>query len=116
MRCYPVGVVACTVRGVQCCATVDSVIRSFAHKGLAKFFATGSRVGIIPQHAERLKDLLAALDTATRIEDLNLPDLRLHQLKGDQRGRWAITVRANWRLTFDFDQNDVHILDYEDYH
>jgi proteic killer suppression protein len=92
------------------------VIKSFAHKGLAQFYRTGSKAGIIPQHAGRLTDQLAALDTAFSIGDLDLPGYRLHQLRGDQAGRWSITVQANWRITFDFTDGDVFVIDYEDYH
>lgn len=92
------------------------MIKTFAHKGLAEFYAIGSRAGIIPSHARRLGDQLAALDTATQIGDMSVPGWRLHQLTGDQAGRWSITVRANWRITFEFRGGDAYIVDYEDYH
>lgn len=60
--------------------------------------------------------LLAALDTAHAIEDMNIPGLRLHQLKGLDRDRWSIWVNGNWRLTFQFNDGHVYVLDYEDYH
>lgn len=60
--------------------------------------------------------LLATLDTAHMIEDIDIPGLRLHQLKGSGRGRWSIWVNGNWRLTFEFREGHVHGLDYEDYH
>ena len=59
---------------------------------------------------------LTALDTAASIDDIDIPGFRLHQLKGSEKGRWSITVNGNWRLTFEFVESDVHILDYEDYH
>jgi proteic killer suppression protein len=59
---------------------------------------------------------LAALETALTIEDLDLPGYRLHSLKGDRKELWSITVNGNWRLTFEFFNGDVHILNYEDYH
>jgi proteic killer suppression protein len=59
---------------------------------------------------------LAALDTAQSIEDMDIPGYRLHQLKGERKGYWSITVNANWRLTFEFVDGNVHILNYEDYH
>jgi len=59
---------------------------------------------------------LAALDTAQLIEDMNIPGYRLHQLKGSRKGFWSITVNGNWRLTFEFLDGNVHILNYEDYH
>jgi len=60
--------------------------------------------------------LLAALDTAQTIQDMNVPGFKLHALKGRLKGRWAISVSGNWRLTFEFRDGDVHLLDYEDYH
>lgn len=98
------------------CITQRFMIRSFRHKGLAKFYETGSRAGIQPSHAKRLRMQLAALDTASVIEDMDIPGFRLHPLKGLEKGRWSITVNGNWRLTFEFVDGDVHILDYEDYH
>lgn len=92
------------------------MIRSFRHKGLAKFFETGSRAGIQPSHAKRLRMQLTALDTANVLDDMDIPGFRLHPLKGGERGRWSIWVNGNWRLTFQFIDGDVHILDYEDYH
>lgn len=92
------------------------MIRSFRHKGLKQFFATGSRAGIQPKHAARLRMQLAALDTAFAIRDVDVPGFRLHALKGTEAGRWSIWVDASWRLTFEFRDGDVHILDYEDYH
>jgi proteic killer suppression protein len=59
---------------------------------------------------------LTALDTATVLDDMDIPGFRLHPLKGGERGRWSIWVNGNWRLTFEFNDGDVHIVDYEDYH
>jgi proteic killer suppression protein len=66
--------------------------------------------------ADRLRMLLAALDTAQSIQDMNVPGFKLHPLKGRLKGRWAISVSGNWRLTFEFREGDVHLLDYEDCH
>jgi len=68
------------------------------------------------RHAKRLRLQLAALDTAQSIDDMRIPGYRLHLLKGKAKGRWSIWVNGNWRLTFEFDGGDVHVLDYEDYH
>ncbi|MCX7677418.1 MAG: type II toxin-antitoxin system RelE/ParE family toxin [Alteraurantiacibacter sp.] len=92
------------------------MIRSFRHKGLQAFYETGSKAGILPQHAARLRELLAALDAAAGPQDLGRPSWRLHALSGDLRGLWAVTVQANWRLTFRFEGSDVELLDYLDYH
>jgi proteic killer suppression protein len=92
------------------------MIKSFRHKGLRRFFESGSVAGIQPHHAKRLRMLLAALDTANSLADMNIPGFRLHPLKGSERGRWSIWVNGNWRLTFEFQNGDGHVLDYEDYH
>jgi proteic killer suppression protein len=92
------------------------MIKSFRHKGLRRFYESGSAAGIQTQHARRLRMQLAALDTAHRIEDMDIPGFRLHPLKGAERGRWSIWVNGNWRLTFEFQDGDAHVLDYEDYH
>ena len=92
------------------------MIRSFEHKGLRDFFEKGSKAGIQPAHAGRLRIQLAALDSATVIEDMNLPGWQLHRLRAELAGRWSITVNGNWRLTFEFRDGDAHVVDYEDYH
>lgn len=92
------------------------MITSFRHKGLKQFFESGSRSGVRPDHAKRLRLQLSALDTAQEITDLDLPGFRLHQLKGDRNGIWSITVNGNWRVTFEFRDGNAYVLDYEDYH
>ena len=92
------------------------MIKSFKHKGLEKFYKTGKTGGIQSNHASKLRMQLAALDTAQNIDDLDIPGYRLHSLKGSRKGIWSITVRANWRLTFQFSDGNVYILNYEDYH
>lgn len=92
------------------------MIRSFRHKGLRKFFESGSLAGIQPHHAGRLRMQLAAIDTARSPGDIDIPGFRLHALRGSERGRWSIWVNGNWRLTFEFREGDAFSLDYEDYH
>ncbi|MGB6603314.1 MAG: type II toxin-antitoxin system RelE/ParE family toxin [Steroidobacteraceae bacterium] len=92
------------------------MIQSFHHKGLATFFATGSRAGIQAAHAERLQLILAALNAAVTPGDMGLPGLRLHPLKGARTGTWAVNVSGNWRITFRFGDKDAVDVDYEDYH
>ena len=92
------------------------MIRTFRHKGLAKFFATGSRAGIQAAHADRLSLILGTLNAATAPGDMGLPGLKLHPLKGGRGGTWSVTVRANWRITFRFEGKDAVDVDYEDYH
>lgn len=94
----------------------EDMIRTFGHKGLRKFFESGTTQGIKPDHAKRLRIMLAALDTAQSIDDMNIPGFQLHPLKGPQRGRWAVSVNGNWRLTFEFREGHAYILNYEDYH
>lgn len=102
--------------GVAQCATVLRVIRSFKHKGLEEFFNSGSTRGIQAVHAGKLRMQLAALNTAAAIEDMNIPGYRLHPLKGDRKGLWSITVSGNWRVTFEFTEGSVCIVNYEDHH
>ena len=92
------------------------MIQSFRHKGLRRFFETGSKSGIQGKHAERLRLQLAALDIAQSVDDMDIPGYRLHALKGRLKGRWSIWVSGNWHLTFEFKEGNVHVLDYEDYH
>lgn len=92
------------------------MIQSIKHKGLAKFYHSGSTAGIQAKHAKRLRLQLAALNTAQVIEDINLPGFHLHPLRGASKGRWSIWVNSNWRLTFEFADGNVYVLDYEDYH
>jgi proteic killer suppression protein len=92
------------------------MIKSFAHKGLRRFFETGSVAGIQPKHAGKLQMILGILDQAQRIEEIGAPGLRLHQLKGERTDTWSITVQANWRITFRFMNGEAESVDYEDYH
>jgi len=92
------------------------VILSYRHKGLNRFAETGSKAGIQPKHAERLRRLLTALNVASRPEDMNAPGNNLHALKGDLAGHWAVTISGNWRLTFAFYEADAVLVDYQDYH
>ena len=92
------------------------MILTFRHKGLERFFRTGGTAGIQAKHAGKLRLLLAQLDQAATVEDMDLPGLRLHPLKGDRKGTWAVTVQANWRMTFRFDNGNAEVVNYEDYH
>jgi proteic killer suppression protein len=92
------------------------MIVSFKHKGIEEFYKTGNKRRIQVKHAKRLRFQMAALDSAHQIEDCNLPSYNLHPLKGNKKHLWAITVNGNWRLTFEFKEGNVHILNDEDYH
>jgi antitoxin HigA-1 len=92
------------------------MIRSFRHKGLAKFFTTGKTSGIRADHAARLRLILGQLASALSTRDMALPGLRLHPLKGELAGHFAVDVSGNWRVTFRFEGQDVFDVDYVDYH
>jgi toxin HigB-1 len=105
----------------SCCATCDTlkVIKSFKHKGPQRFYETGKTTGIQAMHRSKLRAQLTVLDAAETIGDVNVEGFRLHPLKGDRknrRPRWSITVNGNWRVTFEIENGDVFIVDYEDYH
>jgi toxin HigB-1 len=92
------------------------MIKSFKHKGIEKFFATGSKAGIQPKHANKLTDQLTRLNVSVGPEDMNLPGWDRHPLKSDLAGHWAVSVNGNWRLTFSFEGKDAVLVDYRDYH
>lgn len=92
------------------------MIKSFRHKGIKKFFESGSSAGIQAAHAAKLRMQLTALNMAVCPEDMGAPGWKLHPLKGAMAGHWSIFVNGNWRLTFAFDGKDAILVDYQDYH
>ena len=92
------------------------MIKTFRHKGLERYFREGSKAGIQPKHAERLRLQLARLDAATGAGDMDLPGWKWHALKHDLAGHWAVSVSGNWRMTFAFEGTDAVLVDYQDYH
>jgi toxin HigB-1 len=92
------------------------MIRSIRHRGLRRLHEDDDPRGVIREHTEKLRDILARLDAAGRIADMDLPGFRLHPLKGALKGFWAVTVRANWRVIFRFAERDAADVDYIDYH
>jgi len=92
------------------------MIRKFKHSGLEKYFLRGTKSGIQTKHAERIRLILGRLHAATKPQDMNLPGLELHELRGRRKGIWAVKVSGNWRVTFKFDQVDATDVNYEDYH
>ena len=97
------------------------MIESFKHKGLKRLFESGHTSGVNPQHVERLRKILALLETSENIDDmdlpgLNLPGLNLHKLKGKRKNILAVKVSGNWRVTFKLKNGDVLEVNYEDYH
>lgn len=96
--------------------TLFCVIKKFKHKGLKKLFESGKVTGIQPQHETKLKGILALLETADTLEDMDLPGLNLHELKGNRKETYAVKVSGNWRVTFKISDGEVSDVDYEDYH
>lgn len=92
------------------------MIISFKHKGLEKFFKTGSTTGIQVKHQAKLQRILTLLNNATTIDDMNIIGFDLHPLKGNLVEHWSVKVNANWRITFKFENGDAEIVNYQDYH
>lgn len=92
------------------------MIRGFKHRGLKRFFDAGDARGLNPNHVAKIRRILARLHAATSLADLDAPGHRLHPLKGSRKGQWALDVDKSWRITFQFDGQDCHGVNYEDYH
>ena len=92
------------------------MIRSIRHKGLKRLHEDDDPRGVSAEHAQKLRDILARLDAAGAAADMDLPGFRLHPLKGEFKGLWAVSVRANWRVIFRFAGGDALDVDYADYH
>jgi proteic killer suppression protein len=92
------------------------MIVSFRHKGLERFFRTGSKSGINAAFAPRLQLQLGALDAANSPKQMDVPGWGLHPLQGRLAGHWAVKVNANWRMTFQFRGEHAEVVDLQDYH
>ena len=92
------------------------MIQSFRHAGLERFFLTGSKAGIQPAHAAKLRRQLTLLNTAKNAQRMDVPGWRLHLLKGTLADHWSIQVNGNWRMTFAFENENAILVDYRDYH
>jgi toxin HigB-1 len=92
------------------------MIQSFRSRALKRFFERGDESRIRADHRTTVRDILARLNAAAGPEDMDLPGFRLHALKGEYTGFWAVTVRANWRVIFRFEGKDAADVDYLDYH
>ncbi len=92
------------------------MIKTWKHKGLRLFFQTGVISGIQAKHQTKLKIILQLLDASIQPEDMNLPGMRFHPLKGDLKNHYSVTVNGNWRVIFAFDGQDAILVDYLDYH
>jgi proteic killer suppression protein len=91
------------------------MVRSFKHRGLKRLFERDDRSGIRPDLVDTVQEILTVLDEAATPRELNLPGYHLHPLKGDLKGFWSVTVRANWRIIFRFqgaDAVEVNLIDY----
>ena len=92
------------------------MIKSFRHRGIEKFFTTGTKAGIQPSHAAKLSVQLIQLNRAKAHRDMNAPVWDLHALRGDLKWHWTVKVNGNWRLTFAFEGENAVLVDYQDYH
>jgi proteic killer suppression protein len=92
------------------------MIRSFMHRGLKRLYERGDRSGIRPDLLEAVERILTVLDNAATPQALNVPGYRLHPLKGELKGLWSVTVRANWRIVFRFEGTDAFDVELIDYH
>ena len=92
------------------------MIRSIRHKGLKRLHDDDDPRGVLREHVVKLRDILARLNAAGAVADMDVPGFRLHPLKGEWKGFWAVTVRANWRVVFRFVDRDALDVDYVDYH
>ena len=95
---------------------IADMIRSFRHKGIERFFRTGSKAGIQAKHAAKLTIQLTLLNIAKKPEEMDLPGWQWHGLRADLTGYWTVSVNGNWRLTFGFEGEDAVLVDYQDYH
>jgi proteic killer suppression protein len=92
------------------------VIKSFKHKGLEKFFRTGTTKGIQAKHADKLERILDFLHAADEAQEMNLPGFNLHPLIGTLKDHWSVKVSGNWRVTFYFEDGHAYVVNYLDYH
>jgi toxin HigB-1 len=113
-----VRVTACSFLLDVCYVThyIQGTIRSIRRKGLKRPYEDDDARGVISEHAQKLRDILPRLDAADTLPDMDLPGFRLHPLKGEHKGFWAVTVRANWRVIFRFAGGEALEIDYVDYH
>ena len=92
------------------------MIKSFKHRGLERYYESGSNARIKNEHVKKLRLILGRLEASVEPWDMNLPGLKLHELKGKRKGTWPVWVSGNWRITFKFLGPNAVEIDYEDYH
>jgi toxin HigB-1 len=99
-----------------CYVTLNSMIKTWKHKGLKLFFQTGSKAGIMPIHEKRLKVILQRLNASVAPEDMDTPGMDFHALIGNLKNNYSVTVSGNWRVIFKFEGKDAIAVNYLDYH
>lgn len=92
------------------------MITGFKHKGLKELFEKGKKSKLPANHVEKINDQLTALHTAAVIDDMDIPGWALHPLKHNLKGQWAVSVYANWRIVFKFENGNAEVVDFLDYH
>ena len=92
------------------------MIKSFKHKGIENFFYDGTKKGIQPKHSTKLEEILDLLEAANEVEDMNFPGSNLHPLRGNRQSEWSVKVSGAWRMTFEFQDGDAYLVNYENYH
>ncbi len=100
----------------NCHGDIESMISSFKHRGLKRLYERGDAKWIAPEHRLKISDILTALENAQIIENMSFATFHLHQLSGSRKTTWSVTVRANWRITFIFEDGQAFDVNYEDYH
>lgn len=94
----------------------SQVIKSFRHRGLRQLFEKGDRRKLHQDHVAKIERVLARLEEAVEVHNMDLPGYRLHQLKGDLQSRWSVSISGNWRITFRFEDGNAYEVDLVDYH
>lgn len=94
--------------------SIHCMIRSFKDRRLKRFYDRGDASKLPPEMVEKITDILSDLDVSKDVQEMAMPQYRLHPLTGNRKGQWAVTVRANWRIVFRFDEEpyDVELVDY----
>ena len=107
---------ALVLTSIACQITMSSMIASFRHRGLRILYEEGDHRRLSPSHVDKIKRILARLDEASDVQHMALPGFRLHPLKGDLKGFWAVSLSGNWRIIFRFENGNAYDVDLIDYH
>ena len=92
------------------------MIESFSHKGLKRLYEQDDQRGVQPEYADKIKRILSRLEQAAQPRDMDLPGYKLHRLRGDRAGQWAVRNSGNWRIVFRFKGGNARDVDLCDYH